>query len=287
MDSSPRLLRRYFECLDVPSTPLSENGVPETPNIDDAVITLGDSFGWPIAYAQEQGGRLVHNLFPIKSNESKQISSSSRVKLQLHTETAFHPYRPDYVVLYCVRGDAAAATTYATLDDLLRNLDSDCVKVLLQKRFVTSIDLSFRAGGEPDQVVLTSVLHRSDYGLRLRYDQQLMRGVDHVASAALVQVSRAIDKSVRSVTLEAGDALVLDNHTVVHGRSAFSPRYDGTDRWLKRALVVRDLPLEAKDQVINITDIGTIVPDPRNAHRFKDTSSSVLQGKNAQNSGVL
>lgn len=286
MDSSPRLLRKYFQLRSAPPTPLSEDGVPPTPDIDDAVIALGDSFGWPIAYAQEQGGRLIHNLFPIKSNESKQISSSSKVKLQLHTETAFHPYRPDYVVLYCVRGDAAAATTYATLDDILSNLDTGCIKVLLQKKFVTSIDLSFRANGEPDQVVLTSVLHKSDYGLRLRYDQQLMRGVDSTASLALAQVASAIGKSVRSVTLEAGDALVLDNHTVVHGRSAFSPRYDGTDRWLKRVLVVRDLPLEAKEQVIDIASIGTVVPDPTSAHRYKDTSLFALGAKSQQSSGA-
>lgn len=276
MSSSTKLLRGYREFPGAPATPLSAADAPETPDIDDAVVALADSFGWPIAYVQEQGGRLVHNLFPIRSNEKKQISSSSRVGLQLHTEAAFHPYRPDYVVLYCVRGDAAAATTYAVLDDIVHDLDKDCIKVLLQRRFVTSVDLSFRTGGEPDQLVLTSVLHESDYGLRLRYDKQLMRGVDHAASRALAQVTRAIDRSVRSVTLAAGDALVLDNHAAVHGRSAFSPRYDGTDRWLKRALVLRDLPLEAKGQVVDVTDMGIAVPDPAGAHRYMDSSLRAL-----------
>ncbi|MBJ7505663.1 MAG: TauD/TfdA family dioxygenase, partial [Ilumatobacteraceae bacterium] len=35
--------------------------------------------------------------------------------------------------------------------------------------------------------------------------------------------------------------LVIDNHRAVHGRTSFTPRYDGTDRWLKRALVVQSL----------------------------------------------
>jgi hypothetical protein len=30
----------------------------------------------------------------------------------------------------------------------------------------------------------------------------------------------------------------------VHGRTPFIPRYDGTDRWLKRALVVTSLPTD-------------------------------------------
>jgi L-asparagine oxygenase len=190
-------------------------------------------------------------------------------------------------VLYCVRGDTAAATTYATLDDILCSLTAECITVLFQKRFVTSVDLSFRANGEPDQVVLTSVLHKSDSGLQLKYDQQLMRGVDHDASRALAQVAGAIDKSVRSVTLEAGDTLVLDNRTVVHGRSAFSPRYDGTDRWLKRALVVRNLPPETKGHVIDIASIGTVVPEPANAHRYKDTSSRMLQAVHRQSTGAV
>ena len=40
---------------------------------------------------------------------------------------------------------------------------------------------------------------------------------------------------------EAGDLLVIDNALVVHGRSPFPARYDGTDRWLQRAFVVADL----------------------------------------------
>jgi hypothetical protein len=43
------------------------------------------------------------------------------------------------------------------------------------------------------------------------------------------------------VVLEAGDLLVLDNTLVVHGRSPFPARFDGTDRWLQRAFVVADL----------------------------------------------
>ncbi|NBT21304.1 MAG: hypothetical protein EBT17_04190, partial [Actinobacteria bacterium] len=46
----------------------------------------------------------------------------------------------------------------------------------------------------------------------------------------------------QTVVLGDGDLLVIDNDRAVHGRTPFVPRYDGTDRWLKRALVVRELP---------------------------------------------
>jgi len=45
----------------------------------------------------------------------------------------------------------------------------------------------------------------------------------------------------KRVVLSDGDVLVIDNDRAVHGRTPFVPRYDGTDRWLKRALVVREL----------------------------------------------
>jgi alpha-ketoglutarate-dependent taurine dioxygenase len=41
--------------------------------------------------------------------------------------------------------------------------------------------------------------------------------------------------------MESGDFCFLDNYRVVHGRKPFKARHDGTDRWLKRVNVVRDL----------------------------------------------
>jgi hypothetical protein len=35
--------------------------------------------------------------------------------------------------------------------------------------------------------------------------------------------------------------LFVDNYRAVHGRRPFTARYDGTDRWLKRIGVSRDL----------------------------------------------
>jgi hypothetical protein len=273
------VLRGYYvDPKAPPATPLSKDKVPATRKIDDMVIALANSYGWPIGYAQEQSGRLIHNLFPIKSSETEQISSSSKVELQLHTETAFHPYLPDYVVLYCVRGDPAAATTYAVLDDILSYLDTSHVNILRQRRFTTSVDLSFRTKGEPDQIVFTEIISATERGPRLKYDHQLMRGIDLEAQRALDQLSDAISKSTRLVVLEAGDALIINNHDTVHGRTRFTPRYDGTDRWLKRALVLRNLPMEAKGGVISTTHFGTILPQIGHPHRYKDTSSQLIQG---------
>jgi hypothetical protein len=45
--------------------------------------------------------------------------------------------------------------------------------------------------------------------------------------------------ALRTVVLATGDLLVIDNARVVHGRTPYEPRFDGSDRWLQRSLVVR------------------------------------------------
>lgn len=43
------------------------------------------------------------------------------------------------------------------------------------------------------------------------------------------------------VHLDAGEVLLFDNCRLVHGRAPFRPRYDGTDRWLRKAVATADL----------------------------------------------
>jgi alpha-ketoglutarate-dependent taurine dioxygenase len=50
-----------------------------------------------------------------------------------------------------------------------------------------------------------------------------------------------MDDHLRDLRLEAGDFCFIDNFRVVHGRKPFTPRHDGTDRWLKRINVTCDL----------------------------------------------
>jgi L-asparagine oxygenase len=58
-----------------------------------------------------------------------------------------------------------------------------------------------------------------------------------------------IEEIKTSVVLEPGDLLVVDNNVAVHGRSPFTPRFDGYDRWLQRSFVVTDLAPSAGQRV--------------------------------------
>ena len=217
------------------------------------------AYGHCVGYVQEQEGRLIQSIFPVRKTESDQISTSSRVQLELHTETAFHPYRPDYVLLLCLRGDPKAATTYAEVHNIIKHLDKNTINILLREEFTTSVDQSFRLNGEPDEDRRISVLREdADGRYFITYDAELTRGTSRETDAALVRLADAVVASIKTVTLRGGDLLVLDNARVVHGRTPFAPRYDGTDRWLLRSFVVRDLPpfSERRGNIIT-TEFGT------------------------------
>ncbi|MEY2741287.1 MAG: hypothetical protein RL283_1389 [Actinomycetota bacterium] len=227
----------------VPATPASLDGADATcPEATRALLDAARRLGTPLGYAREQRGRLVQDIFPIRRLATEQVSSSSAVQLGLHTETAFHPWPPRWVVLLCLRGDPGAATVWADVDEAVAAMDPRHVATLGEPTFRSEIDPSFCLdGGAP---VLTDVvpLVRTGDGWRLTFDRLGTRATDARGAEALEALGLALEAHVRSVVLASGDLLVIDNHRAVHGRAPFRARWDGTDRWLRRALVFDDLP---------------------------------------------
>ncbi len=228
---------------DIPPTPHNNAQNSPTPQLPSRIIhDVAEALGYHIGYQQEHGGSLVQNIYPKPGTTTEQISTSSKTELLLHTETAFHPYRPRFVVLLCLRGDENAKTTFSSAKNFIGKLDKRTKQILTEPRFTTTIDISFLNGGAKDQEIITPILSGTDEKPVIIFDTQLMRGLDGEAQQALSDLSVAVSQSVQSVTLRAGDLLVLDNHRVVHGRTSFAAKYDGTDRWVLRALAVEKLP---------------------------------------------
>ncbi|MFM9028583.1 MAG: TauD/TfdA family dioxygenase [Bacteroidota bacterium] len=214
-----------------------------TPVATKTLIDVAKAFGTPVSFAQEQNGRLIQNILPIKEFRDRQISTSSETELLLHTETAFHPYKPARILLMCLRSDPRAFTTYAAADAILPKLTDAEIEILSQPRFITSLDESFLSENQPDFELYVSILRNHEiYGWDITFDYSLMRGVDSEASLALESFKNAVMSSIKQVCLKEGDIMVIDNATAVHGRTPFTPRYDGMDRWVKRILVAKILP---------------------------------------------
>lgn len=230
----------------IPPTPvtpyLSPDKLSSLSQATDVIFKHSKKFGYPISYIQEQDGQLIQNIIPVHKTEYQQISTSSKTELALHTETAFHPYKPDYVLLFCLRGDPSAITTYANFFEILKQLDEPVINILKKKCFTTGVDISFRSNGEPDQQIFISIINEVKGLLSFTYDETLIDGVNEESKNALHLIKLAIQNCTQEIVLASGDLLVIDNEKTIHGRKPFQPRYNGTDRWVQRVLVRKEIP---------------------------------------------
>jgi Fe(II)/alpha-ketoglutarate-dependent arginine beta-hydroxylase len=222
---------------------------------------LGDLFGW----STQQGGNVLHELMPIKGHEQEQLGSGSEQKLWWHTEDAFHPYKPDYVGLMCLRNPDSVPTTIMDASKL--KLDPADRQILSEPRFYIRPDESHlpknrhtvnpqldnlgrlieaayerihQMNTNPQKVPILFGDFQSPYMCLDPYFMDLDQ-LDPEARRALEALIQAIDEHIEEVALKAGDVCFIDNYRAVHGRNPFKARYDGNDRWLKRINITRDI----------------------------------------------
>jgi len=222
---------------------------------------LGDVFGW----GTQQGGYLVHDVLPMQIHENEQISTGSEQVLVWHIEDAFHPYYPDYVGLMCLRNPDRTPTLVSALD--ITKLSMRSRELLSEPRFIIRPDESHR----PKNVFKGKAMSASELKMQerayhkieammntqqkvpvlfgdferpyMRIDPYFMLPVDYdpPAAAAVAELIELLDDSIEEVILQAGDFIFVDNYRAVHGRKSFKAKYDGTDRWLKRVVITRNL----------------------------------------------
>lgn len=243
----------------LPHTPES----PTSPTVKDLVsefvlLTVARRLGQPVGYQPEHGGDLVQNLVPTKANAHRQVSTSSGVDLMFHTEAAFHPHRPKYLLLLCLRGDSNAVTTLSSIFEVLPLLPERVVDTLFQPRFRTAVDESYLHGRSNVLGAPMPVLSGDRQRPTMVFDADLMVGVDEEADAAIRALSAAVEQHHTGIALEAGDLLIVDNDVAVHGRSSYTPRWDGYDRWIQRSMAVTDLAPSAgeRDGRVIVTHFG-------------------------------
>lgn len=225
----------------LPATPMGKGSVQREPTLPAAVLTLmASGFGDPAAFAEEKSGALVQDIVPVPGEERFQGNAGS-VELSFHTENAFHPHRPDFVLLLCLRPDHEGTAELRTCCSrrLLPRLTARTRRALGRAEFVTAAPPSF--GGTGGSSAPHAVLSGDPEDPDLRYDQAATRAGDEEGRAALAELDQAIGRCYDGIALRAGDLAVVDNRVTLHGRSAFAPRYDGRDRWLQRMFSLADL----------------------------------------------
>ncbi|WP_447002113.1 L-asparagine oxygenase [Saccharothrix isguenensis] len=255
------LLIRNLPVGNVPRTPSETDAHPDKTFESEFWLAMtACALGEPFAYAQEKRGSLYQNVVPTRKNAEKLSSESSTILLDYHTEAAFHPFKPDYVLLLCLRQDhdAKARTSNAGIRMVMQHLSLQDRWELRQQQFRTGVDFSFGSRNmEQGNGPLLAVLNGNPYDPELCYDLDLMVAETDAGNRALQALRKAVGEVGSYVALTAGDLLVVDNRQAVHARSEFTPRYDGWDRWLQRMCVTNDLGAsgawrEAGSRVIDV-----------------------------------
>jgi L-asparagine oxygenase len=239
-------------CLLVRGLPMDEEPIPDTPSVSGSTqseptvpaalnLMFASGLGDPAAFAAEKSGALVQDVVPVPGSEEIQGNEGS-VQLSLHNENAFHPFRPDYVLLLCLRADheRIAGLRTACLRRAYPHLGDRCREALFRADFVTARPPSFgtalNAAAEPH-----AVLSGSPDDPDVVVDFAATTPATSAAGTALRELESALNAQALTLRLAPGELAIVDNNVALHGRTAFAPRYDGRDRWLQRSFVLRDL----------------------------------------------
>ncbi|MFI5982592.1 TauD/TfdA family dioxygenase [Streptomyces sp. NPDC051555] len=200
------------------------------------LLMVACGLGDPVGFLQEKSGALVHDVVPVAGLERFQGNAGS-VQLSFHTENAFHEHRPDFVMLLCLRADheGVAGTRTACVREILDLLSPAARKQLSLPEFITDAPPSFGPGcqGAVHHPVLGGAWDDPD----LRVDFAATRATTEEGTAALAELGELFERVSSTSELMPGDLVIVDNHVTAHGRTAFTPRYDGRDRWLQRTFV--------------------------------------------------
>ncbi|MBT2458175.1 TauD/TfdA family dioxygenase [Streptomyces sp. ISL-86] len=234
---------------------------------EDAYLTLltsrlGDLFCWKSL----QDARLLNDVVPIAGDESSQTGHGSRVEFDVHCEDGFNDFRCDFLGLMCFRNQERIPTTVSLMDDI--RLGAADEKVLRQERFVLSPDSeNVRNASSLGQTGprLVSLLNGDADSPYVRVDcREYMKAVDgdDEANLAMTNLLGEFRRVQQAIDLDQGDVCLIDNFRCVHGRQPFQPKYDGFDRWYRKALVTRDL---RKSRTLRSSAAGYIIDMTRYA----------------------
>jgi L-asparagine oxygenase len=246
---------------DLPPTPIDGSWKNDKVTyISEAVLFgLAMMLGIPFGFVLEKDGRLLNQITPVPGKENSQSSASATNTLGYHTEIAYHDgLRPRFLILVCIRQDKEkqAATNIVDMRRVISNLPEWAVDELRKHQFMFKIPDSFSNSSEwaAPKPILSGSLDNPEVifdakACKVIYDRKM-----GVYALALLEEEMNKPQYNVAIKLEPGDALIIPNYYVVHGRSYFEPNWDGLDRWLIRTYIVdgifKSLPDMATDKLL-------------------------------------
>jgi L-asparagine oxygenase len=244
-----------------------DDELPPTPSVggvsakstcisEASILLVGLLLGEPVGYADEMDGVLVQNVYPTEAEKKSPSNDSSETDLGFHTELAFsseapdrpmHLGSPDFLLLLGLRAAPQddAVTTLVEALDICAELTAGALRTLRQPLFELQAPYSFtRVTGHRPWSPPVPLLHGDEQATTLAFDLACgARGICPDATVALNELRSVVARPELHVRIRiaAGDLLLVNNRTCAHARSRFRAAFDGTDRWLQRVYVRRDL----------------------------------------------
>jgi hypothetical protein len=233
------LIKTDFDSDEIPNTPPDNNSrVGETTVLSKIQSMIVNYKSDMICYEAEGCGRLFQDVVPVKKMETEQTSASSKVVLELHTEQAFSNLKPDVLCLACLRGDLNAQTYVLPIKKILEKLSNEEIEMLYEPLWMIGVDLSFKLNEiefvEGELRGPIPILNGTKEDPILVFDQDLMTGITDKANLMIKRLIDIYHTSKIGHNLKSGEIILIDNMRATHGRSSFTPRYDGNDRFLIR-----------------------------------------------------
>ena len=226
---------------DLPPTPVDTLKPPlrSERNAEAWLALIGIALGDLFAHSEICGGHLFHSVAPEPGQEYQPTGVCSKGRLTMHTDGATHPMPPDFVLLWCHRGDADVRTAVASAEVVREHLDPNDRALLSEPRFRHRLDYEFRASLDRGFTAPAPILSESPFGPTIGFDVDFVEIPPEADEGLMGRLEDALESVAAQVILRPGELLVLDNHRCAHARDGFLARFDGTDRWLQCAYVRR------------------------------------------------
>ena len=117
-------------------------------------------------------------------------------------------------------------------------LANKVIRVTKKDLWKIGVDLSFVMNGCSNEIRgPLSILTEKD----LLFDQDLMIGVNEKSKIIIEKIIDIYYKFRKFHVLIPGDCLIINNRRLVHGRSSFKPKFDGTDRFVIRSFILNNI----------------------------------------------
>lgn len=224
-----------------------------------SMTLIAEQLGTMIGYSDEKGGELVHDVQPLPGEETR-VEGSGAVPFDFHIENVHHPLRPDFIGLMCLRQDhdGIAATRIASIREACELIKPDELDALRQCQFHSYFPGSFTRllETEPSPAGPHPVVFGPDDKPFLRFNSHNTISMTKAGRAAMKALTEALETVCHEVVLQPGDCAIIDNNVAAHGRTAFVPRYDGHDRWLRRFYSIGSIP----SSVLRMMNGSRVVP---------------------------